>query len=77
MDEATASLDNTFQAKIQHLLEDRHKGNKTIIAVIHRLDLTPGFDRIFVLKSGTIIEQGTYQELMDKQGAFYELTQSA
>ncbi len=76
MDEATASLDNTSQAKIQHLLEERYKGNKTIIAVIHRLDLTPGFDRIFVLKAGTIIEQGTHQELMDKRGAFYELTQS-
>ncbi len=76
MDEATASLDNTSQARIQNLLKQRFKGNKTVIAVIHRLDLAPGFDRIFVMKTGRLIEQGTYQELMDKKGAFYELTQA-
>jgi ABC-type multidrug transport system fused ATPase/permease subunit len=73
MDEATASLDNQSQALIQKLIETRYKGNKTIIAVIHRLDMTPSFDRIIVLKAGTVIEQGTYAELMARQGAFYEL----
>lgn len=76
MDEATASLDNTSQAQIQNLLEKKYRGKKTIIAVIHRLDLTPGYDRIFVLKGGSLIEQGTYDELMAKQGTFYELTQA-
>lgn len=73
MDEATASLDNTSQSKIQNLLETRFKGCKTIIAVIHRLDLTPSYDKIIVLKNGVIIEQGTHEELMAKKGAFYEL----
>ncbi|HDO31420.1 MAG TPA: ATP-binding cassette domain-containing protein, partial [Desulfobacteraceae bacterium] len=73
MDEATSSLDNTSQARIQKLLETRYRGNKTIIAVIHRLDLAPSYDRIFVLKAGSLVEQGTYDELMAHQGAFYEL----
>lgn len=76
MDEATASLDNTSQARIQQLVERRYRGKQTVIAVIHRLDLTPGYDRIFVLKDGSLIEQGTYDELMAKHGAFYELIQA-
>jgi ABC-type multidrug transport system fused ATPase/permease subunit len=73
MDEATASLDNTSQARIQGLLENKFKGKKTVIAVIHRLDLTPAYDRIVVLKAGRIVEQGTYDELMERKGEFYEL----
>ncbi len=76
MDEATASLDNTSQGRIQQILEDKFRGNKTVIAVIHRLDLTPAYDRIFVLKAGTIIEQGSYDELMARKGAFYDLAKS-
>jgi len=73
MDEATASLDNTSQARIQALLETDYKGKKTVVAVIHRLDLTPAYDRIVVLKAGRITEQGTYEELMAKKGDFYGL----
>ncbi len=75
MDEATASLDNRSQALIQELLDTRYRGTKTIIAVIHRLDMTPSYDRILVLKAGSIIEQGTYDELMALKGAFYELVE--
>ncbi len=76
MDEATASLDNTSQARIQGLLETGYKGKKTVIAVIHRLDLTPAYDRIVVLKAGRIVEQGTYDELMERKGAFYDLARA-
>lgn len=76
MDEATASLDNASQAKIQDLLAEQFRGNKTIIAVIHRLDLTPSYDKIFVLKAGSIIEEGTYDELMARKGVFYDLAQA-
>ena len=71
--EATASLDNRSQAKIQHLLETKYKGTKTVIAVIHRLDMASSYDRIIVMKAGSIVEQGTYDDLMERQGAFYEL----
>jgi putative ABC transport system ATP-binding protein len=77
MDEATASLDNASQAHIQEMLDTTFRGNKTIIAVIHRLDLTPSYDKIFVLKNGLIIEEGTHQELMARKGAFYDLAQGS
>lgn len=76
MDEATASLDNKSQGKIQHVLEEKFRGKKTVISIIHRLDLTPAYDRIFVLKAGSIIEEGSYDELMARKGAFYELAKS-
>ena len=44
-----------------------------MIAVVHRLDMVSGYDHIFVMKAGKIIESGSYSELMDQQGAFYEL----
>jgi len=77
MDEATASLDNASQARIQETMDNNFRGNKTIISVIHRLDLTPSYDMIYVLKNGLIIEQGSYQELMARKGAFYELAQGS
>ncbi|HEB50343.1 MAG TPA: ABC transporter ATP-binding protein [Desulfobulbus sp.] len=75
MDEATASLDNISQARIQQLLEEKFRGHRTMVSVIHRLDLAPGYDRIMVLQNGSLVEQGTYDELMAKRGAFYELIQ--
>ncbi len=77
MDEATASLDNASQARIQEMLDNTFRGNKTIISVIHRLDLTPSYDKIYVLKNGSIIEEGNYQELMAQKGAFYELARGS
>jgi putative ABC transport system ATP-binding protein len=77
MDEATASLDNASQSRIQEMLDNKFRGNKTIISVIHRLDLTPSYDTIYVLKNGSIIEQGNYLELMERKGAFYELAQGS
>ena len=76
MDEATASLDNASQARIQELMDNQFRGRKTVIAVIHRLDLAPSYDRIFVLKAGALIEQGTYEELMARKGAFHGLVRS-
>lgn len=76
MDEATASLDNSSQARIQEILETDFRGRKTVVAVIHRLDLTPAYDQIFVLKAGHIVEQGTYDELMERKGDFYGLVKA-
>lgn len=75
MDEVTASLDNTSQARIQGLLGELCKGRKTSIAVIHRLDLLPAYDKIMVLQNGQLVEKGTYDELMRKKGSFYALVQ--
>jgi ABC-type multidrug transport system fused ATPase/permease subunit len=73
MDEATSGLDNDSQARIQNLLETQWKGKSTLIAVVHRLDIIKNYDRVAVMKGGKIIEMGTYDELMDKQGVLREL----
>jgi ABC-type multidrug transport system fused ATPase/permease subunit len=73
MDEATSALDNNSQARIQRLLDTHLKGNTTLIAVIHRLDIIKSYDKIGVLKSGKIEEIGTYGELMEKKGLLQEL----
>ncbi|MFH1092044.1 MAG: ABC transporter ATP-binding protein/permease, partial [Pseudomonadota bacterium] len=73
MDEATSALDNKSQARIQNQLETRWKGKSTVLAVVHRLDITKGFDRVAVMKAGRIMEMGPYKELMDKKGMLYEL----
>jgi len=73
MDEATSALDNKSQARIQNQLDTRWKGKSTVIAVVHRLDITKSYDRIAVLKAGKVIEMGTYDELIARKGALYEL----
>ena len=73
MDEATSGLDNDSQARIQDLLETHWKGKSTLIAVVHRLDIIKNYDQVAVMKGGKIIEMGTYDELMDKQGVLREL----
>lgn len=73
MDEATSALDNKSQARIQRLMEQRWKGKRTIISIVHRLDNIDTFDKIGVMKSGKMMEFGTYQELMDRKGGLYEL----
>ena len=72
MDEATSALDNTSQARIQHVIE-QWKGTRTVISVIHRLDMLPSFDKIAVLKDGKIIEYGNFDELIANKGALHEL----
>jgi ABC-type multidrug transport system fused ATPase/permease subunit len=73
MDEATSALDNTSQARIQNLLETRWKRKSTLVAVVHRLDTIRNFDRIAVMKAGKIVEMGSYDELVARKGALYEL----
>jgi len=72
MDEATASLDNISQSLIQNFISTSFK-EKTIISIIHRLDLAKFYDLIVVMDNGAIIENGTYDDLMQKEGAFHQL----
>lgn len=69
-DEATSALDNVTQMMVCQSLE-RLKATRLVIA--HRLSTVMNCDRIFVLEKGQVIEQGSYQELMDRKGRFYEL----
>jgi ABC-type multidrug transport system fused ATPase/permease subunit len=75
LDEATASLDNASQARIQRLLETDLKGKCTVVAVVHRLDTVAAYDQIAVLKGGQLVERGSYEQLMAAEGVFYNLKQ--
>ena len=77
LDEATASLDNASQARIQRLLETDLRGRCTVVAVVHRLDTVGAYDRIAVLKAGRIVEMGQYHELMAAKSIFYGLKQAS
>jgi NHLM bacteriocin system ABC transporter ATP-binding protein len=70
LDEATSSLDNISQRVITHNLADL---GMTRIVVAHRLSTIAGADRILVLDRGRVAEEGTYQELMAREGAFHSL----
>ena len=69
-DEATSALDNLTQRKVSDSLETL---KCTRIVIAHRLSTIKQCDRIIVLDKGRIIEDGTYQELVTKDGYFAEL----
>lgn len=73
LDEATASLDNNSQAKIQRYIETKLHNNTTVIAIVHRLDMISGYDHILVMKAGKVVESGGYTELLEQRGVLYEL----
>lgn len=73
LDEATAALDNASQKRIQNLVETQWKGHTTVIAVVHRLDIVQGYDKIAVMRAGKIVEMGSYDDLMTRKGLLYEL----
>jgi ATP-binding cassette, subfamily B, bacterial PglK len=63
MDEATSALDNETEREIVEEIR-RLKGQKTLIVIAHRLTTVQHCDRIFRLKDGRIVEQGTYDEVL-------------
>lgn len=73
MDEATASLDNNIAQMVESKILSID--NLTRIIVTHRFNeaIMRKYDEIFVMNRGSIIEQGTFDELMEKQGYFYSL----
>lgn len=69
-DEATSALDNVTQAKVCRSLEEM---NITRIAIAHRLSTIERCDRIIVIDGGTIAEEGSFEQLMEKRGLFYQM----
>ena len=69
-DEATSALDNKTQKQVSEAL-DRLKCTRIVIA--HRLSTIRNCDRILVMDGGAIIEEGTYEQLIEKNGRFAEL----
>ena len=72
LDEATSALDTISEKEIQDALDGLIKGRTTFI-VAHRLSTVRDADRILVLDKGKIREEGSYRELMDLKGEFYEM----
>jgi NHLM bacteriocin system ABC transporter ATP-binding protein len=69
-DEATSALDNRTQAIVSHSLESLQT---TRIVIAHRLSTIMNADRIFVIDRGSVVQSGTYQELLEQPGLFQNL----
>jgi len=71
-DEATSSLDSESEAAVQKSLELLREDRTTVI-IAHRLSTVKCADYLYVLKNGTIVEQGTHAELLENRGYYHSL----
>lgn len=72
LDEATSALDNTTEILIQQALDELCRGRTTIV-VAHRLSTIKNADKIAVVSGGSIVEQGTHDELIALDGEYAKL----
>lgn len=72
LDEATSNLDVKIENKLTEIISE-NKGNKTIIAIAHRLSTLLNCDKIVYLKNGKLVDVGSFQELSDKYPDFEEI----
>lgn len=72
LDEATSALDNESELYVTHSLEKLAKG-RTTITIAHRLTTVQNADRIIVLGKEGIMEEGTHESLLAKEGTYYKL----
>lgn len=71
LDEATSSVDSETERKIQEALERLIEG-RTVIAIAHRLSTLRKANRLLVMHEGTLAENGTHDELLQKESGTYK-----
>jgi len=72
LDEATSALDSESEIEVQQAIEHLME-NRTTIVIAHRLSTIRNADRICVMENGQIVEQGTHNELLSKEGRYQQL----
>ena len=75
LDEATSALDTKSEGVVQAALDVAAKGRTTIV-IAHRLSTIKTAENIVVMSQGRIVEQGTHDELLEKEGAYYNLVEA-
>jgi len=75
LDEATSSVDTTTEKEIQKALDNLVRG-RTTIAIAHRLSTLRDADRLVVLDRGSVVEVGSHDQLMAREGHYYRLYQA-
>lgn len=73
LDEATSNLDTESESLIQKSLSELIKKDRTTFVIAHRLSTIRQADQILVIENGHIVEQGNHDELIAKEGRYYEL----
>ena len=74
LDEATSALDSETEYEIQDALRQAGKG-RTVLTIAHRLSTVAEADRIVVLEQGSVVEQGTHDDLLARNGRYAQLWQ--
>ncbi len=74
LDEATSALDTESERLVQDALEKMMR-NRTSIVIAHRLSTIQSANKIVVLQKGEIVEQGSHEQLLAKNGAYRKLVE--
>jgi ABC-type multidrug transport system fused ATPase/permease subunit len=72
LDEATSALDSETENNIQQNIEQL-KGKYTMITIAHRLTTIKNVDKVYVFDKGTIVDSGSYEELLENSVAFKKM----